>query len=131
MDHPQDFMSLQDEIQAALIAATRTGSQISSEDLAFHRSLNPEVGTLLDEQTTRLLTLSSSLLKSAASLAELKAPVLTETDDVDNQWRGIVDVLDSLLEKADSCLDEYTGAIKRTTPPAEQVIIFRYVFREL
>jgi hypothetical protein len=55
MDQTQDFKSLQDQIQAALIATTRTTGQISSEDLGFHRSFNPEVGAALDEQSERLL----------------------------------------------------------------------------
>jgi exosome complex exonuclease RRP6 len=113
MDPTQDFKSLQDQIQAALISTTRTTGQISSEDLAFQRSLNPEVGTALDEQSERLLSLATALLKSAASISQLRAPALEEADDVDNNWRGIVDVVDSLLEKSDTCLDEYTGVIKR------------------
>jgi exosome complex exonuclease RRP6 len=113
MDPTQDFKSLQDQIQAALISTTRTTGQISSEDLGFQRSLNPEVGTALDEQSERLLSLATALLKSAASISQLRAPVLEEADDVDNNWRGIVDVVDSLLEKSDTCLDEYTGVIKR------------------
>jgi exosome complex exonuclease RRP6 len=113
MDPTQDFKSLQDQIQAALISTTRTTGQISSEDLAFQRSLNPEVGTALDEQSERLLSLATALLKSAASISQLRAPALEEADDVENNWRGIVDVVDSLLEKSDTCLDEYTGVIKR------------------
>ena len=113
MDPTQDFKSLQDQIQAALISTTRTTGQISSEDLGFQRSLNPEVGTALDEQSERLLSLATALLKSAASISQLRAPVLEEADDVENNWRGIVDVVDSLLEKSDTCLDEYTGVIKR------------------
>jgi hypothetical protein len=116
MDPTQDFKSLQDQIQAALISTTRTTGQISSEDLGFQRSLNPEVGTALDEQSERLLSLATALLKSAASISQLRAPVLEEADDVDNNWRGIVDVVDSLLEKSDTCLDEYTGVIKRNDP---------------
>jgi len=116
MDPTQDFKSLQDQIQAALISTTRTTGQISSEDLGFQRSLNPEVGTALDEQSERLLSLATALLKSAASISQLRAPVLEEADDVENNWRGIVDVVDSLLEKSDTCLDEYTGVIKRNDP---------------
>jgi len=71
------------------------------------------VGKALDIQATRLLALSSALLKSAASIADLKVPVLEDIDDLENNWRGIVDVVDSLLEKTDICLDEYTGARKR------------------
>lgn len=117
MDKLQDFRSLQDNIQTALIATTRTSGQIASEDLGFQRSLNSEIGTSLDEQSARLLELSSKLLKSAASLAELTVPVLEELEDVDNNWRNVVDVVDSLLEKADTCLDEYTGVIKRRDTP--------------
>jgi exosome complex exonuclease RRP6 len=113
MDQTQDFKSLQDQIQAVLIATTRTTGQISSEDLGFHRSFNPEVGTALDEQCERLLGLASALLKSAVSLSGLSAPALQDADDVENNWRGVVDVVDSLLEKSDTCLDEYTGVIKR------------------
>lgn len=123
MDQTQDFKSLQDKVQAALISTTRTSGQIASEDLGFQRSLNPDFGELLDEQSSRLLALTSSLLKSAASLADLNVPVLEEVEDVDNNWRSVVDIVDSLLEKTDICLDEYTGLIKRkagsTTPSSE------------
>ncbi|EPE26047.1 Ribonuclease H-like protein [Glarea lozoyensis ATCC 20868] len=117
MDQSQDFKSLQEKVQENLIATTRTAGQISSEDLGFHRSFNLEVGDALDEQNSRLLALSTKLLKSAASISELRAPVLEDADDVENNWRSVVDVIDSLLEKADTCLDEYTGMIKRKEQP--------------
>jgi exosome complex exonuclease RRP6 len=121
MDQTQDFKSLQDEIQAALLSTTRISAQISSEDLGFQRSLNSQVGTSLDEQSERLLELAGSLLKSAASISELQVPTLDDADDVDSNWRAIVDVVDSLLEKTDIGLDEYTGVIKRKeTPITEQ-----------
>jgi exosome complex exonuclease RRP6 len=113
MDQSQDFKSLQDQIQAALIAVTRTTGQISSEDLGFQRSFNPAVGTALDQQCEGLLSLASALLKSAASISDLRAPTSEDTDDVENNWRNVVDIVDSLLEKSDTCLDEYTGVIKR------------------
>ncbi len=122
MDHAQRFASLQDQIQNSLVSATRTAGQISSEDLGFQRSLNPSLAAALDEQSARLLALSSSLLKSAASISELEAPVLQDVEDVDLSWRGVVDVVDSLLEKADTCLDEYTGVIKRKTPPTTEQV---------
>lgn len=122
MDNPRGFESLKDQIQAALVSATRTAGQISSEDLSFQRSLNPSIGTSLDEQSARLLALSSSLLKSAASISELEVPLLQDVEDVDNSWRSVVDVVDALLEKADTCLDEYTGVIKRKTPPTTEQV---------
>ncbi|KAG9563763.1 hypothetical protein KCU86_g17776, partial [Aureobasidium melanogenum] len=51
---------------------------------------------------------------------ELVRPKLPDTDAVDAQWSSVVDVIDSLLEKADISLDEYTGAVKRLSPAREQ-----------
>ncbi|KAH8595178.1 ribonuclease H-like domain-containing protein [Bisporella sp. PMI_857] len=113
MGDTQDLKSIQDTLQSSLIAATRTCGQISAEDLAFQRQLDHQLAATLDEQSSRLLALSTALLKSATSIAELSAPVLEDADDVENKWHGIVDVIDSLLEKTDICLDEYTGVRKR------------------
>ncbi|CAL3971776.1 unnamed protein product [Diplocarpon coronariae] len=118
MEQMQDFKSLQEQVQASLISITRTTGQLSAEDLGFHRSFNSEVGTALDEQSERVLTLARALLESAASISELKAPFLEDADDVENDWRNVVDVVDSLLEKSDTCLDEYTGMIKRKGTPS-------------
>lgn len=109
----KDFKSLQDEVQAALVSSIKTAGQISSEDVAFHRSFNPDVGKALDQQNARLLALANELLKSASSVSGLNVPALEDADDVDSNWRSVVDVVDSLLEKTDTCLDEYTGIIKR------------------
>ncbi|KAG9237851.1 ribonuclease H-like domain-containing protein [Amylocarpus encephaloides] len=113
MDQSQDFKSMQEQVQTALIAATRTVGHLASEDLAFQRSLHPDVGTALNEQSERLLALSNSLIKSATSLSDLRVPVLEDFEDVESNWRSVVDVIDSLLEKTDTCLDEYSGMIKR------------------
>jgi exosome complex exonuclease RRP6 len=108
-----DFKTFQNEVQEALVAVTRTTGKLSAEDLGFQRSLNRDVGPALEEQSERVLALANKLLKSAASIADLRVPSLQDVDDVDNDWRGVVDVVDSLLEKADTALYEYTGVIKR------------------
>ncbi|KAI6245921.1 Exosome complex exonuclease rrp6 [Erysiphe necator] len=113
MDASLDFKTLQNQIQPGLLDITRTVGRITAEDLTFQRSLNREVRTVLDEQSERLLSLASALIKSAASISDLRSPILEDVEDVENNWRSVVDVVDSLLEKSDSCLDEYTGLIKR------------------
>lgn len=114
MDPSQDFKSLQDKIQASLVSTTKAVQRIANEDLGFQRTVNPSTGSRLEEQSTRLLSLSADLLKSAAKATGQKpAGDLEDAEDVDIQWRGIVDVIDGLLEKADTCLDEYTGLVKR------------------
>lgn len=114
MDPSQDFKSLQEKIQASLVSTTKAVQRIASEDLGFQRTVNPSTGDRLEEQSTRLLSLSSDLLKSAAvATGQKNVGELEDAEDVDIQWRGIVDVIDGLLEKADICLDEYTGLVKR------------------
>ncbi|KAL8988896.1 MAG: hypothetical protein Q9177_002097 [Variospora cf. flavescens] len=116
----QSFDELKAGISSALISTTRTAAQISNEDLAFQRSINPEVDRLLNEQNARLLALVRDLTRSATAGTDTIPPPLKDVESVDDGWRGIVDVIDHLLEKADACLDEFTGVIKKLTPAHRQ-----------
>jgi exosome complex exonuclease RRP6 len=117
------FKTLQKEISEALRSTTRSAAIIGDADVPFQRSLNPEVGTQLDAQNARLLHLAQRLLENAASSSDAVGPKLPDVEAIDANWRGVVDVIDSLLEKADTSLDEYTGVVKRLSPAAagEQV----------
>ncbi|KAL9098979.1 MAG: hypothetical protein Q9163_005456 [Psora crenata] len=114
------FKGVKDGILTALVDTTRTASQILNEDITFHRSLNPSVGPLLEQQSSRLLHLATSLTNVASSGTDVPAPKYSDAESVDDSWRSIVDVVDNLLEKADACLDEYTGVIKRLSPSLEE-----------
>lgn len=117
-DKTDDFKSLQDGIQKALVSTTKSVNRLTAEDLGFQRAVNPAVATQLDDKTARFLGLSTRLLKSAARACGIKdAPALEDAEDIDVQWRSVVDVVDSVLEKADTALDEYTGLVKRKEPP--------------
>jgi exosome complex exonuclease RRP6 len=64
------------------------------------------------------LGLAGRLLKSSAGGAEGVSSLLSDNiEDVKEGdgpgWRGVVDRIDSLLERADSRLDEFTGAVKK------------------
>nr|POE64875.1 exosome complex exonuclease rrp6 [Quercus suber] len=119
MDGPTDFAALQSAISSALVAATRTTSQLASEDLNFHRSLDSSFATSLDAQNARFLSLAERLLGTATANSEIvRPPRLTDVEAVETNWRQVVDVVDSLLERADIALDEFTGAVKRLSPGA-------------
>lgn len=119
MAEDEAFKALQSTVSSALIDVTRTAGQIAGEDLPFHRSLNPSIAPVLDHQSTNLLNLIQGLAKSFTSGTEVTVPNLTDADSVEDNWKGIVDVIDNLLEKADGCLDEYTGVIKKFGPSEE------------
>jgi exosome complex exonuclease RRP6 len=120
MDPTQQFKALQESVQTALVTATRTVNGLANEDLQFQRTAHPSVGNHLDDKTQRILDLANSLLKSAGEVTGQKVSALEDTDDVDIQWRGIVDNIDGLLEKADTSLDDYTGLIKRKDAPTPE-----------
>lgn len=120
MDASAGLGPVQDRISASLVATTRTAAQLSAEDIAFHRSLDPALGKALDQQTSRLLSLAKTLIRTAHVSSGPEAIQLNDVEDVETNWRGVVDVVDSLLEQADTCLDEYTGVIKRANPGQEE-----------
>ncbi|PYH43566.1 exosome nuclease subunit RRP6 [Aspergillus saccharolyticus JOP 1030-1] len=116
MNSATDFPPFQQRLTSSLVQVTRTVGQLSAEDVDFHRSSNAEVSDSLDEQSNRLLSLTSSLLKAATAGTDISAPTLDDDDSLEDNWRGVVDVIDALLEKADACLDEFTGVIKKLSP---------------
>lgn len=118
MDPPQDFKSMQDRIQKTLVSTVKAANRIAAEDLGFQRTVNPDVANQLDEKTSQILDLSTRLLQSAARACGIKAPKLEDAEDIDMHWRSVVDVVDSVLEKADTAMDEYTGLVKRKEPPS-------------
>lgn len=117
-----DLKTVQESVTKALVATTRSATRIYGADVPFQRSLNPEAGEALDSQNARLFQLARRLLENAAAGSDAVGSDITDVDalDDDDKWRAFVDVIDSLLEKADTNLDEYTGAVKRMSPSAEQ-----------
>ena len=116
------FQELNDGITTALLDATRTAGQISGEDLAFQRSSNPTIVPLLDRQASRLLSLVNNLGQHATSGGPVAHTRIKSVDSLDDNWTHLVEVFDHLLEKADACLDEFTGVITRLSPSQEELI---------
>ena len=116
-----DFSNLQSTISSALVSTTRSVSSLTSEDLPFHRSLDASLASKLDRQNARLLGLATGLLGSATATTETvrPPPSLKDIEGIENNWRAVVDVVDSLLERADTALDEFTGAVRRLSPGAD------------
>ncbi|RPA98963.1 hypothetical protein L873DRAFT_1790069 [Choiromyces venosus 120613-1] len=113
---PLGFSAMQDKLLAAVVATVRTSSGLAAEDIDFHRASNSEFGPFLDGCNERILAITNRLLASATNGSDIVVPKLKEADDVENNWTKIVEAIDDLLEKADTCLDEYTGAIKERNP---------------
>ncbi|KAF2237489.1 hypothetical protein EV356DRAFT_442033 [Viridothelium virens] len=120
MESGADFTSIRDSISFPLLATTRLVNQVAAEDLDFQRASNPSVADRLDRDDARLLRIAKRLLGSSAASSGIVRPQLDDADDIETNWTGVVDVIDSLLEKADTTLDEFSGVLKRASPPNEQ-----------
>lgn len=120
MDSAAQSGSFQEQLSSSLVQITRSVNQLATEDLNFHRSSSAEASNSIDEQSGRLLSLTSSLLKAATSGTDFPAPALKDEDSVEDDWRSVVDAIDGLLERSDACLDEFTGIIKKLSPSQEQ-----------
>lgn len=131
MEPSQDFKSLQESVQKSLVSTVKTVNRIAAEDLSFQRTVNPEVGQQLEDKTSRLLDLATRLLQSSGKACNVKAPKLEDVEDVEMKWRGVVDVVDSTLEKADTALDEYTGLVKRKEPPVSDSVCHHIFLRPI
>ena len=114
------FKDIKDAISSALVDTIRTTGQIANEDLAFQRSSNPSIVPLLEQQSSRLLQLARRLTQTATYGTDINAPQISDPETVEDKWMGFVDVFDNLLEKADACLDEYTGVVRKLSPGQEE-----------
>lgn len=122
MDSTHELKPLRSLVHSTLVAVTRSVNTLANEDLRFQRTVHTSVATRLDQNTDRILKLADGVLKSASRFTAQRRPKLDDVDDVEIQWKGVVDVIDTLLEKSDTCLDEYTGLVKkRDAPTAEPV----------
>ena len=120
MAFDRSFKDIKDAISSALVDTTRTTGQIANEDLAFQRSSNPSIVPLLEQQSSRLLHLTRRLIRTATSRTDITTPQISDPESIEDSWMGLVDVFDNLLEKADACLDEYTGVVRKLSPTQEE-----------
>ena len=113
MTSEESFESLRENVTTCLVDVTRTAGQLAGKDLNFLRTTSPTSTKQLDRQNARLLSLTRRLCRSAAHDTDVRPPELPSLDAIEDDWKGVVDLVDNLLEKADDALDELKGVIKK------------------
>ena len=109
MSDDEDFSALESRVFASVVSTVRAVTALGAHDIPFQRSSDADFAGAADDTAARILALANALLAGAAP-ARI-APLGSE-DDVEQRWGDVVDVTDHLLERADVCLDEASGAIK-------------------
>ena len=100
MDPGTPFSTFQNEASAALVDVTKTAVGLAAGDLPFHRSFDSAFASSLDQCNTTMLGLINSLLRNATSGTDLDTPKLGDVEDIETNWKDVVEVVDFLLEKA-------------------------------
>jgi len=100
MDPGTPFSAFQNEASAALVDVTKTAVGLAAEDLPFHRSFDSTFVSSLNRCNTTMLGMINSLLRNATTGTDLNTPKLGDVDDIETNWKDVVEVVDFLLEKA-------------------------------
>ncbi|KAJ3037454.1 Exosome component 10 [Rhizophlyctis rosea] len=115
----ETFSPYADAVFKSLVEVTKASAFLSPGDLAFYRSSSHDFSERLRVVSDDLLELYNQLVLHAAAEATAgddRVVRYEDVDDVVDRYDHVVDVVDNLLEKADICLDEVTGANKKTAP---------------
>ncbi|KAI8384297.1 ribonuclease H-like domain-containing protein [Radiomyces spectabilis] len=119
-DPATNFKAYQASLFKALVSATSAANALPPNDLGFYRSLDRDFAKNLDSAGSRVLDLSNRLLQQASNDTGIVASKYEDIDDVVDRYGSAVDVMDSLLEKADIWLDEYLGRNKKNDDSVKQ-----------
>lgn len=102
-------------LQRKLQPLTQAAAQLpSSTDLAFHRSLDRSLGKDLDHTKSRIADTLNNILSALESSSPKNKSQDQQADaahvvDESGFARLLGDTIDTLLENADTCLDEFQG----------------------
>ncbi|KAK6359602.1 exosome nuclease subunit [Orbilia brochopaga] len=110
---PADFADFQKNASKALIKLIKNTKVLSSGDLAFNKSLDAEFATALDKVNSKILGMINDVVRNATHGSDIKFESFEDADSVEARWSAVSEVVDFLLEKADLCMDEYTGTVNR------------------
>lgn len=100
---PKRYPEWQANLLKLLVSTTRAASAVGSHDISFERSIDSDFDASLTAVTDRLLNLSNRLLKFAG----FDEDEYEDEDDLENRWGDVVDVVDTLLERAVRGLGEW------------------------
>src|SRR5262245_52710481 len=93
---PKAYPEWQRNLLKQLVLTTKVASGLASHDISFERSIDPQFGTSLTSVTNQLLSLTNRLLRFAG----LGSEDFEDEDDFENRWGDVVDVVDTLFERA-------------------------------
>ncbi|KAH9179270.1 hypothetical protein EDB89DRAFT_2111416 [Lactarius sanguifluus] len=113
-----EFDSYHTRLQASALKATKHAASLPT-DLAFHRSVDPDLARDLEACSNKVISITNTLLNLASTVGgsksakgKGKARVRDEDDFLDRFGSLIIEPMDQLFERADIALDQFSGRSK-------------------
>lgn len=107
----ETFDEFNGSLQSAALKSTKNALSLpSTADMAFHRSMDPDIAKELDAFSSRVLDVANNLLRLLETSREGKSKAgsgrtLQDKDDVVDSFQSVVvEAMDRLLERAASLL---------------------------
>ncbi|KAJ1561511.1 Exosome component 10 [Cladochytrium tenue] len=133
-DDEPTFEAASATLLAALADVTLRSQFLATPDLPFYRASSEPLADALAAAGAGLLRLTNRVLAAAATVAASDAavaaapppaPRLGGPDDAWDRYGAVTDLVDMLLEKADTCLDQVRGtrAKRNLAAPATVVVV--------
>ena len=107
------------EFTHAELNMTLVVQRVSPRDLDFTRQVRPDLSASLDEQHNRITCLAQHVLEQSTMNPAVATPQLAHPESVEENWRDTEDVIDRVIEKAHTIVDEVTGAVKKVAEPVK------------
>ncbi|KAL4249292.1 Exosome complex exonuclease Rrp6-like protein [Abortiporus biennis] len=121
----ESFSDYNTKLQSIALKATKNSASLPS-DIGFYKSLDRTLAREVERTSERVLGIANKLVglaesgnigqESGGQTKGKKRRRLEDDEDVVDEFRScIVDVMDTLLEKTDICIDEFLGLLKPVT----------------
>ncbi|KAF9435230.1 exosome nuclease subunit [Entomortierella beljakovae] len=105
-----DFDAWQAALFATLVKATKAANAIPASDVTFYRTFDRTFASDMEDISISTLDMCNELMRQAGgpSTVELK-----DSDDVNDSFDIVTDVVDNMLEKVDVALDDMKAPRKK------------------
>jgi len=117
---PENFKELRQNVLSSLAQVT-SASSFLGKDLGLYKASDSEFSTMLDKTSLDILSMANNLLKFSSlgigtndnnsMVIGSDTAAFHDLEDVHDHFDGVIDVIDSLLEKAVSFLYLHTHSL--------------------
>lgn len=96
---------LQEEIIPNVVRAVRSSTGLKANDIAFHRTIEPELANQAKVTSNRLINIANEIIDSISTDHE-QLRIENDEELKGSNWKKVSDTVDTLFERVDVLMDE-------------------------